>query len=98
MAWLLDTSPPTGFAVAGKVPLERVEMAGRHRFSTYTLVFELQDAGAATDVAPGTTVVARSYAAFPGLHGRAYRRMLLLTGAHVRAIRRMLREIERLSR
>lgn len=42
-------------------------------------------------------VSARSYAHFPGLHGRLYRALLVGTGAHVLSVRRMLRTIERTS-
>src|SRR3954454_20014252 len=41
---LLGTDPPAGFAVAESVAQQRIELAGRHRFSRYRLEFELTDA------------------------------------------------------
>jgi hypothetical protein len=87
---LLGTDPPPGFAVAAAVPGERLELAGRHRFANYVLAFELRDSG------PGTTrLAARSYADFPGIHGRAYRALFIGTRLHVIATRRLLHEIRR---
>ena len=87
LARLLGTDPPSGFAVAEVVPDRLVRLAGRHRFSRYQLVFEL-DA-----VEGGTALRARSYAEFPGLHGRAYRAAVIGTRAHVLATRHILRSI-----
>jgi hypothetical protein len=65
-------------------------MAGRHRFSRYALVFRL------TESANGqTTVAARSYAEFPGPHGRVYRALVIGPGAHVVATNQILRAIRR---
>jgi hypothetical protein len=87
VAWLLGTDPPSGFGVAEEVPDRLVRLAGRHRFSRYQLVFEL-DA-----VDGGTVLRARSYAEFPGLHGRAYRAAVIGTRLHVLATRHILRSI-----
>ena len=38
---LLGTEPPAGFEVSEEVPEERVVLSGRHRFSRYALVLEL---------------------------------------------------------
>ncbi|GII79989.1 hypothetical protein Sru01_49710 [Sphaerisporangium rufum] len=92
LALLLGTVPPTGFAEVERVPNERLGLAGRHRFSRYLLVFELADAANGS-----TTVRARSYAAFPGPHGRLYRALVIGSGGHVVAVRGMLREIRRRS-
>lgn len=83
---LLGTSPESGFAVTSRVEPERVELAGRHRFSRYRLVFSL--AGSSP-----TTLTATTYAAFPGLHGAAYRLLVVGSRAHVVATRRMLRSV-----
>ena len=46
--WLLATDRPAGFAIAAATPPERLQLAGRHRFSRYMLAFELSDAAAGT--------------------------------------------------
>jgi hypothetical protein len=86
---LLGTQPRPGFEVASSLPGERLELAGRHRFSRYALEFSLRDGDA-----PGVTrLAARSFAEFPGLHGRAYRVLVIGTRLHVLATRGMLRAI-----
>jgi hypothetical protein len=87
---LLGTEPSSGFAISDTVPLERLKLAGRHRFARYALEFTLRDG------APGTTrLAARSFAEFPGLHGRVYRALVVGTGLHVLATRAMLRAVAR---
>ena len=85
---LLGPQPRAGFAVAESVEPRRIILVGRHRFSRYRLAFELSDAPGG-----GTVIHARSYAAFPGLHGRAYRALVVGTRLHVMATRYMLRAI-----
>jgi hypothetical protein len=85
---LLGPQPRAGFEVAESIEQQRLSLAGRHRFSCYRLVFELSDASAG-----GTCVHARSYAAFPGLHGRVYRALVIGTRLHVVATNQMLRWI-----
>jgi hypothetical protein len=76
-----------GFAVAEAVPGERLVLAGRHHFSAYRLVFSLVgDDGA-------VALVARSEGRFPGLHGRAYRALVIGSGGHRVVMRRWLRRI-----
>ena len=87
LAGLLGTEPPGGFGVADKAPDEQLRLAGRHRFSRYQLVFGL------SDDADGTLLSARTYADFPGLHGRVYRALVIGSGAHVLAVRHMLRSV-----
>jgi hypothetical protein len=77
-----------GFAVEQACPPSRLALTGRHRFSRYALVFELEDAGAG-----GTRIRARSWAAFPGAEGRLYRALVIGTGAHRVVVRRLLRRI-----
>jgi hypothetical protein len=78
-----------GFAVA-EVELERrVRLAGRHRFSRYALTFTL------TAQPGGTVLTARTEAAFPGPHGRAYRLLVIGSGAHRVAVGRILRDVRR---
>jgi hypothetical protein len=78
-----------GFHVTAAEPGRLLALEGRHRFSTYALVFRL-------DAAPGgTTLRAQSLARFPGITGRAYRLAVLRTGAHVLGVRRLLRGVQR---
>lgn len=85
---LLGPQPRAGFEVAESIEQQRLSLAGRHRFSRYRLVFELSDVPGG-----GTCLHARSYAAFPGLHGRAYRALVIGTRLHVVATNHMLRGI-----
>ena len=86
---MLGCSPPSGFGVASRVEGERLELAGRHRFSRYRLVFAL-----AADASGGTRLSATTYAAFPGPHGAAYRFVVIGLGPHVLATRRMLAAVD----
>jgi hypothetical protein len=78
-----------GFVVEQACPPSRLALVGRHRFSRYALVFELENRGP-----DGTRVRARSWGAFLGLHGRAYRALVIGSGAHRLVVRRLLRRIE----
>jgi hypothetical protein len=79
-----------GFVVEQACPPSRLALSGRHRFSRYALVFELEDRGP-----DGTRIRARSFGAFPGVHGRSYRALVVGSGAHRMVVRRLLRRIER---
>lgn len=92
LATILGTRPPAGFEVADRQPTERLTLIGRHRFSRYMLMFDLADAGDGV-----TRLSAKTYAAFPGAHGRVYRALVVGTGAHVIATRRIMRSIRRLA-
>jgi hypothetical protein len=83
--WSGDLTGATlpGFAVVEAQRPVRLELRGQHRFSSYALVF-LIDEG---------SVRAQSYATFPGLRGRAYRALVIGTRAHRVIVRRMLRRI-----
>jgi hypothetical protein len=78
-----------GFRVREAVPGRRLVLAGRHHFSDYTLTFTL------TQRPDGTLLAARTDAAFPGLPGRAYRALVIGSGGHRVAVRRMLGGIRR---
>jgi len=78
-----------GFVVEQARPPSRLALGGRHRFSHYALVFELEEAGPV-----GTRVRARSWGAFPGVHGHCYRALVVGSGAHRIVVRRLLRGIE----
>jgi hypothetical protein len=92
MRRLLRTEPPAGFEVTREVPNRHLALAGRHRFARYLLAFDLADGAAGM-----TLLSARTYAAFPGPHGRAYRAVVIGTRGHVVAVKHILRGIRRAS-
>ncbi|OBI26980.1 DUF2867 domain-containing protein [Mycobacterium sp. E2238] len=79
---------PIGFALDEARPPERFALKGRHPFAVYRWVFELEDAGAGC-----TRVRAGTWAAFPGVHGKAYRALVIGTGAHAVVTRWTLHRI-----
>jgi hypothetical protein len=83
---VLGTRPRAGFEVTGADEPHRLTLAGRHRFSRYVLDLRLAEAGDGT-----TTATAATYADFPGPHGFAYRTLVIRSGIHVLATRRLLR-------
>jgi hypothetical protein len=77
-----------GFRVSrADAPLE-LALEGEHRFSRYALTFRLE-------ALPGgrSRVRAETRAAFPGLHGRAYRALVIGTGGHILVVNRLLRAV-----
>ena len=90
VARVLGASQPSGFEVVEAVPGERLRLAGSHRFARYSLVFDLGSRAPATTVLRATT-----YATFPGLHGRAYRALVIGTGGHALATRSIVRAVRR---
>ena len=95
----LGTTPRAGFEVVASVPGELLRLGGRHRFSSYVLEFSLSDThahgtGTGGPPAPASTrVAARTYAAFPGPLGRAYRVLVIGSGGHALSVRRMLEAV-----
>jgi hypothetical protein len=87
---LLGAEPKGGFEIGASEPPEQLELVGRHRFSRYRLAFVLDDSERG-----GTRVSARTFAEFPGIHGRTYRALVIGTGLHVVATRRILGSIKR---
>ncbi|MFF0162893.1 hypothetical protein ACFYRY_35915 [Streptomyces sp. NPDC005263] len=80
----------TGLRVASAHPGRELVLVGRHRFSTYALVFRLDEAG------PGRTRLrAETRARFPGPLGRPYRLLVIGTGGHAAAVRRLLSAVRR---
>ncbi|MGO9152313.1 hypothetical protein [Mycobacterium sp.] len=81
---------PTGFVLHEARPPERFALKGRHPFAVYRLVFEL-------DTAPGdpgrTRLRARTWADFPGMHGKVYRALVIGTGAHRVTVRKILKRV-----
>ncbi|OBH01954.1 hypothetical protein A5696_12770 [Mycobacterium sp. E2699] len=82
-----STVPP-GFVLDEARAPERLALRGRHPFAVYRWVFEL-DAGSAHR----TRVRALTWAAFPGIHGKAYRALVIGTGGHRAVVRRTLHRI-----
>lgn len=77
-----------GFTVMQALAPELLELSGRHRFSRYGLVFELDEADERS-----CRLRARTYAEFPGAAGRVYRALVIGSGAHRLVVRRLLREV-----
>jgi hypothetical protein len=86
---VLGTVPRSGFEIVETDPPREIVLSGRHRFSTYRLVFRLEPD------ADRSRLSALTYAEFPGLHGLAYRTGLMVTTGHRRATQGMLRTIAR---
>jgi hypothetical protein len=84
---LHEGSTLQGFAVSRVVRPEILRLEGRHRFSRYALTFRLRRDG------DSTIVTAESRGEFPGITGRAYRALVVGSGGHVIAVRRMLARI-----
>jgi len=79
-----------GFHVPEAERPVRLELAGRHRFSDYALIFWLDDLGS-----DRTRLRAETRAEFPGLKGRAYRAMVIGSRGHVLVTRRLLGAVKR---
>ncbi|MFI7414368.1 hypothetical protein ACIBU0_37545 [Streptomyces sp. NPDC049627] len=85
---LAEGSTLRGFRVAVADPGRELALIGRHRFSSYALVFRLDEAG------PGQTRIrAETRARFPGPTGAVYRQLVIGTGGHAIAVRRMLKAL-----
>lgn len=76
-----------GFRVVRASP-PRLVAEGRHRFSSYALTFNVEEDG------EGARICAETRASFPGVKGGVYRALVIGTGAHVVAVRRILRAIK----
>ena len=81
-----------GFRVVAAVPGSELALAGRHRFSSYALIFRLEPLGS-----DRSRLRAESRAAFPGWTGGVYRLLVVRTGGHVVVVRRLLSTIGRRS-
>jgi hypothetical protein len=75
-----------GFRVARADPPLELALVGEHRFSRYALIFRVE--ALADD---RSRVRAETRAVFPGLHGRAYRALVIGTRGHVLAVNGLLR-------
>ncbi|NUP19397.1 MAG: hypothetical protein HOZ81_25585 [Streptomyces sp.] len=83
---LMDGS--RGFKVAVSTPGQELAYVGRHPFSTYALIFRLDETGAGH-----TRVRAETRADFPGRAGALYRRLVIGTGGHALVVRHMLKRV-----
>jgi hypothetical protein len=87
---LAEGSTIPGFRVAAVVPGRELVLGGRHRFSSYALIFRLAPAG------PGRSrLTAETRATFPGPAGALYRLLVLGTGGHAVGVRRLLAAVRR---
>lgn len=89
---LAEGSTFPGFRVVSAIPGREVVLQGRHRFSSYALIFRLEPLGP-----DRTRLRAESRAAFPGLAGSLYRLLVVGTGGHVTGVQRLLSAIRRSS-
>jgi hypothetical protein len=87
---LAEGSTVPGFQVVTVVPEAELVLAGRHRFASYALIFRLEETAAG-----GSRLRAETRAVFPGFAGGLYRLLVIGTGGHVVAVRRMLAGIRR---
>lgn len=76
-----------GFEVRERREPEHLALVGRHRFSQYALVFDLEE------IEAGTRLRAQTWAAFPGVLGRAYRAAVIGSRMHRLVVRRLLRRV-----
>lgn len=83
-----DTLP--GFEAAEVRAGQHLALYGHHRFSRYSLVFQLD-----ADGPDGCILRACTRADFPGLAGRAYRALVIGSGGHRILVRRILRHVAR---
>nr|WP_238159051.1 DUF2867 domain-containing protein [Mycobacterium sp. MFM001] len=79
---------PVGFVLDEAAAPVRLASKGRHPFAVYRWVFELDK------VAPQRTRVrSQTWAAFPGLHGKIYRALVIGSGGHRVVVRWTLKRI-----
>jgi hypothetical protein len=87
---LAEGSAFPGFRVAHAVPGGELVLVGRHHFSTYALVFHLEE------TTPGRTRLrAETRARFPGPGGALYRLLVISSGAHALLTGRLLAAVRR---
>ena len=79
-----------GFRVVAAVPERELVLEGRHHFSSYGLIFRLEEISSGR-----SRLTAESRASFPGLHGAVYRFLVVGTRGHVVAVRRLLARVRR---
>jgi hypothetical protein len=87
---LAEGSALPGFHIAVAERPTELALAGSHRFSSYALVFRLEESGEGR-----TRVRAETRAEFPHLKGAIYRGLVIGTRMHVLATRRILAGVKR---
>jgi hypothetical protein len=87
---LAEGSVLSGFHVAAAESPTELALAGSHRFSSYALIFRLDDLGGGR-----TRVRAETRAEFPRPKGAVYRALVIGTRMHVLVTRRMLAGVKR---
>jgi hypothetical protein len=90
---LAEGSTVPGFRVVAAVPGAELVLEGRHRFSSYALILRLEPLSSER-----SRIRAETRAAFPGFAGGVYRMLVVGTGGHVLAMRRLLSHIRRQSK
>jgi hypothetical protein len=88
-----EGSTIVGFHVESSRPPHELVLSGRHRFSEYRLTFLVEPLD---DVC--SRVRAVTHARFPGLHGEAYRTLVIRSGMHVLVTRRLLDAVKQRTR
>lgn len=83
------TTVPFGFVLDEARAPERFALKGRHLFAVYRWVFELDE----LDDPARTRLRAGTWAAFPGIHGKVYRALVIGSGAHRIVVRRTLKRV-----
>ncbi|HEY7934810.1 MAG TPA: hypothetical protein VID48_13395 [Solirubrobacteraceae bacterium] len=79
-----------GFRVAGSYPQQRLELEGRHRFSSYKLVFVIEPLAELR-----CRLRAETWAVFPGIAGRIYGTLVVGSRGHVLVVRSLLAGVRR---
>jgi hypothetical protein len=79
-----------GFRVAEAVPGRELVLLGRHHFSTYALVFRLEESED-----DRTRLRAETRARFPGPFGALYRLLVISSGAHALLTGRLVAAVRR---
>ncbi|ANS63867.1 hypothetical protein SLINC_1643 [Streptomyces lincolnensis] len=82
---LAEGSAFPGFRVAAADPARELVLIGRHHYSTYALIFRLEEAATGH-----TRLRAETRARFPGPGGALYRLLVVGTGGHAVFTRRLL--------
>jgi hypothetical protein len=89
---LAEGSTTPGFRVVAAARGSELVLEGRHRFSSYALIFPLEQVGSGR-----SRLRAETRADFPGLAGGVYRFVVIGTRGHVVAVRHLLAMIKRRS-
>jgi hypothetical protein len=87
---LVPGSTIPGFRVVAADPGRELVLAGRHHFSSYALIFRLEQVDSGR-----SQLRAETRAAFPGLPGGVYRLLVVRSGGHRGVVRSLLSAIRR---